>query len=148
MTCSNTSWCTGASQVNSDFGDKCSDGGKQLGQAGRKGLKLLDQAAERSDVGAINRHRKVGEDLDQVIAKCVATAGESEPSITDRRGAKHKLARMQRDAVLCTAAQHILDALHVGGPVRIIDHNVLHHPSDVVNACEYIVSAPVLLVPG
>ena len=127
---------------------ECSDGGKQLGQAGREGLKLLDQAAERSDVGAVHRHRKVGEGLDQVIVHCVATAGESESAIAERRGAKHKLARMERDAVLCTAAQHIPDALHLGGPVRVVDQDVLHHLSDIVNACEYLVSAPVVLVTG
>ena len=107
---------------------------------------MLDQAVERSDVGAV--HRKVGEGLDQVIVHCGATAGESEPAIARRRGAKHKLARMERDAVLCTAAQHIPDALHVGGTVRFVDQDVLHNLSDVVNACEYLVSAPVVLVPS
>ena len=63
------------------------------------GLELLDQAAERSDVGAVHQHWKVGEGLDQVIVHCVAAAGESEHAIADRRGAKHKLARMERDAV-------------------------------------------------
>ena len=127
---------------------ECSDGGKQLGHAGRERLKLLDQTAERSDVGAVHRHRKVSEGVDQVIIHCVATSGESEPTIVDRRGAKHKLARMELDAVLCTSAQHILDTLHVGVPVRVVDQDVLHHLSDVVNACEYLVSMPVVLVPG
>ena len=85
----------------------------KLGQAGREGLKLLDQAAEGSDVDAIHRHRNVGEGLDQVIVHCVATAGESESAIADRRGAKHKLARMQRDAVLWDS-----DAAHPGRVAR------------------------------
>ena len=99
---------------------------------------------------AVYWHGKVGEGLVQVIVHCtcVATAGESEPAIAARWGAKHKLARMERDAVLCTAVQHISDALHVGGPVPVVDQDVLHHLSDIVNACEYLVPAPVVLVPG
>ena len=48
----------------------------------------------------------------------------------------------------CPGAQHIPDALHVGGPVRVVDQDVLHHLSDVVNACECLVSASVVLVPS
>ena len=83
----------------------------------------MDQAAEKSDVGVMHRHRKVGAGLDQVIVHCVATAGDSEPAIDDQRGAKHKPALMERDVVICTAAQHIPNALVVGGPVRVVDQD-------------------------